>query len=121
VLSSVRIGGRDVLHSGLLILNDGEVARIEVSLPLGAPIATDVIRINFVCLDTPEVVNFGWKPVGDVISFEFAGKKPPAWNLALPEAMEFGSQDGRPIFFHMAYSRVSEKNVVQILVLQTAR
>lgn len=118
----VRIGNKEVIHSGLLILEDDEVARIEVRWPLGAPIATDLLRIDFVCSNAPNApVHFGWKPDGQIIRFEFNGQKPPNWSLALAEPMDFGSQDNRSLFFHMAYSRVSEKNVVQFLILQTAR
>jgi hypothetical protein len=116
---TVRIGNKIVLHSGLLILNDDEPALIEIRLPLGAAIYTDAIKIELRCPPTPDALTkFAWKTVGDVVKFELSGFKSNQWGVVLPEPAQFGFQNGRPLFFQFAYTRVSEKNIVQFMVLQ---
>ena len=116
---TVRIGSKTVLHSGLLILDDDEPAFIEIRLPLGAPIATDIVKIEFRCPPSLNAVtDFSWSTIGDVVRFELSGMKANLWGLALPEPVQFGLQSGRPLYCQFVYSRVAEKNVVQLLVLQ---
>src|ERR1700683_74347 len=117
---AVRIGRKNVLHSGLLILSDDETAFVEIRLPLGAPISTDIIKIEFRCPVTPDALTtFGWNRNGDVVRFELSGQKPNQWGVVLPEPQQFGMQDGRALFIQFAYSRVSDKNVVQFMVPQS--
>ena len=116
----VRIGNKNVLHSGLLILNDDEPAYIEIRLPLGAAISSDVIKIEFRCPPTPDALTkFVWRSDPDgVVRFELSGFKSNQWGVVLPDPVQFGFQNGRPLFFQFVYTRVSEKNIVQFMVLQ---
>jgi hypothetical protein len=117
----IRIGNKNVLHSGLLILQDDETAYVEIRLPLGASISTDVVKIEFTCPSTANAVTtFGWKTVGDVVKLELSGYKSNQAGVVLPEPQQFGFQNGRALFFQFVYTRVSERNVVQFMVLQEA-
>jgi hypothetical protein len=116
---TVRIGKKKLLHSGLLVLDDDETAHIEIPLPLGASISTDVVKIEFMCPSTASAATtFGWKTVGDVVKFELSGFKSNLWGVVLPKPQPFGVQNGQPLFLEFVYTRVSERNVVQFMVLQ---
>jgi hypothetical protein len=117
----VRIGNKNVLHSGLLVLDDEETAFIEIRLPLGAPITTDIVKIEFKCsADEPDgPLKFTWTTVGDAVKFVLTGLKLAGTGAVLPEAAHFGIQRGLPLFLQFVYSRIGHKNVVNLLVLQS--
>jgi hypothetical protein len=118
-MPTVRIGNKNVLQSGLLILNDDEPAFIEIRLPIGAPISTDIVKIEVRCPPIPDAMpKFAWRTDGDVVKFELSGFKANLWGVVLPEPVQFGFQNGRPLFFQFVYTRTSEKNIVQFMVLQ---
>jgi hypothetical protein len=87
----VGVGKNGVLMNGTLILNDEEVARIEIPLPLWAAISTEVVRLElrFTQRSNAET-DVKWRTEDGVVKFDFIGWKTVMEGTALLAPVAFG-------------------------------
>jgi hypothetical protein len=115
--ATIQIENKVVLLSSTLILNDNETARVEIQLPLNAPISIDTVRLSFKCTDGKES-QLSWTTNGNLVAFELSGKKLDGATFVVPTPLRFGEQGGKDLFIDFTYTRMSSRNVVTLLVLQ---
>lgn len=103
-------------------MNDTDVAYIDISLPLNAAITTEVLKIEFRCRSSADPVRYNWS-AGDegVVKFEISGNVPDQSSVASAMPMNFGRQNDRALYWHVAVTKVNQLKVVQYMVMRAVQ
>ena len=114
----LRIGRDLVLAAHTVLLRENETARLEIPLPLGAAIATDVVKIEITCTQRSQAdVDIKWRTENGVVKFDLLGWKSQVGSM-LNDAVTFGFQNGRALRLKVAQYAISDQNVVHFMVMQ---
>jgi hypothetical protein len=116
---TIKKGDKAVIYAGSMILKDYETVRLEISLPTGAPLAAQMLKLEITFTDimkTETDVEWVTRPDGTV-QFRLTGWRQTG--QALKEPIFFGQYNNEKLWLHVAQHRLgAEVNIVQIDVLQ---
>lgn len=94
-MNKTTVGPNTVLYTGSLVIPDEMIARVEVGLPLGATIATDVLKVEFRFTKRPgsTETDVKWRTEGGVVKFDLIDWKSQIGTV-LREPIAFGTAAG---------------------------
>jgi hypothetical protein len=111
---TIRVANDEVLYSGTLLILDGTPARIEVSLPPNAAIATEVLKLEFKFdRNYTGQAQVEFETIEGVTRFLFKGWK-SVTGTALTSPAEIGYANGRPLSLQVAHYVIGPMNIVHI-------
>jgi hypothetical protein len=115
-------GDKKVIYAGSVILKDYETVRLDISLPAGAPIAAQVLKLEITFTNVMNTeTDVTWKTGPDgIVQVELTGWRQTG--QAMKEPISFGQYNGEILWLHIAQHRIgSMVNIVQIDVMQGGR